>query len=150
MGSVRITYHVQSCPACNKQLLKVQAGTTLIGSPLITCKKCGRTYRTELRTEWYQYQNKWVVFIWPILLPTIFLLASLFMEDIAVGVFGALFLALPLGLVMSGKETIRIIQSKKRMRDQAYLSQLLQMRIISVDEYMELVSKASKRKRQGY
>ena len=144
MGSGKIIYHVQSCPACNKQLLKVQVGTTLIGSPLITCKKCGKTYHTELRTEWYQYQNKWVVFIWPILLPIVFLLVGLFMQDMAVGVFGALFLALPIGLFMSGRETIRIIQSKKRMRNQSYLSQLLQMRIISVDEYRELVSKASK------
>lgn len=134
MASIKMQYVVQSCPTCKKQLLKVAAGSTLIGSPLLPCKKCGTTYRTTLRKEWYAYEPKWLVFIWPLLLPAALFLTGTLMGDAAIGIFAAL-LGLLIGLCISGADLIRIIRSKKRMRDEAYLQKLLLYRAITPDEY---------------
>ena len=134
MAHIKINETVMSCPKCGKKLLKVTTGSVLIGSPLIDCKKCGITYRTDLRTEWYKYPSKKAIFLIPALIPVVMLLVGMFMGDPAIGVMAALF-----GVVFSvcylAKDLIRIHQSKKRMRNKEYLHRLLMEQIISVDEY---------------
>lgn len=139
MASVKMQYMVQSCSKCGKKLLEVPAGGTIIGSPLITCKKCGITYRTQLRVEWYKYEPKWMVFSLPLILAALLMLVGTIMSDAAIGIMAAIF-GLLIGLCISGRDIIRMLQSKKRMRDANYLRQLLQFQVIELDEYGKLLS----------
>lgn len=139
MASVKINYTVQSCPKCDKKLLKVMTGTVLVGSPLITCKKCGDTYRTDLRVEWYKYPNKMTLFLVPLLIPVGLLLTGTIMEDLVIGIMAAI-LGIFISLSLVIPELIRVFRSKKRMKDKAYLQRLLLAKEISMDEYEEFTA----------
>ena len=136
MAHITINETIQSCPRCGKKLLKVTTGSVLIGSPLITCKKCGTTCRTNLRAEWYKHPAKKTVFVVPAILPFGLLLLGLFVGDPETAIFTALF-----GVIFSvcflTKDVIRILLSKKRMRSKAYLQRLLMAQMISMDEYAQ-------------
>ena len=134
MSGITLTYIVESCPHCNKKLLKVVAGAYIIGSPLITCKKCGNTCKTDLRKEWYQYPTKWTLWAIPLVLSVGILLTGVCMGEPAIGIMGAIF-GLFFGLCFTVKDVIRMIKSKKRMRDREYLEKLLRYQIISRAEY---------------
>lgn len=141
MAHIKVYETVMSCPKCGKKLLKVTTGSVLIGSPLIDCKKCGITYKTDLRVEWYKYPTKKIIFVLPALIPIMLLLVGIFMGDPAIGIMAALF-----GVVFSvcflAKDLIRIYQSKKRMRNQEYLQRLLMAGMISLDEYTRFSQEA--------
>lgn len=139
MPSVRVNYTVQSCPRCGKKLLEQQAGTKVIGSPLITCKTCNVTYTTALRVEWYQYEPKWPVLFMPLVIPAIALVACTIFGQPVVGVVIAL-IALGYSLLFGGKDWFRILQSKKRMQNPNYLQQLLRYNVISYEEYRKLTN----------
>lgn len=141
MSGLKVPYIVQSCPKCGKQLLKVQAGTKMIGSPLITCKKCNITYRTDLRVDWYKYEHKWSLWIAPLLIPLILLLVGTILEDFAIGIMAALF-GLLFSFFLCGKELLRVVQSKKRMKNRDYLQKLLSFGAISTEEYLRLMREA--------
>lgn len=134
MAHVKMTYIVQSCPHCGKRLLKVAAGGQIIGSPLLTCKQCGRTYKTDLRTEWYNYPSKAMLWAMPLIIAGVMLLVGMVMGEPAIGVLAAI-IGLIIGLCISFKDVVRMIQSKKRMRDPQYLDQLLQYGAITQSEY---------------
>jgi len=144
MAHVKISETIQSCPRCGKKLLKVTTGAVLIGSPLITCKKCGVTYRTDLRVEWYRFPQKWTIFALPAIIAAVILLMGfLFMvkseEDILIVILVAFF-GFFVGLCFTVRDVIRMLQSKRRMRDAAYLQRLLQFGVISREEYAQLCS----------
>lgn len=136
-----MTYVVQSCPHCGKKLLKVAAGAYIIGSPLITCKKCGGICRTALRKEWYEYPTKWTLWALPVLIAGGILLTGACMGEPAIGVMGAIF-GLVLGLCFTVKDVIRMLKSKKRMRNREYLARLLMYDVISAAEYEQLMKDA--------
>lgn len=140
MASVTMTYVVQSCPKCNKKLLKVAAGAYIIGSPLITCKKCGNTYRTNLRKEWYEYPTKWTLWGLPLIITSGMLLVGLLMGEPAIGIVAAIF-GLFLGLCFTIKDIVRMVKSKKRMKDPEYLAKLLLYGVISKEEYEQFMLK---------
>ncbi len=142
MATIKTTYMIQSCPRCGKRLLKVAAGSTLIGSPLITCKGCGKTYKTSLREEWYEYEHKATIFIVPAIIPIGMLVVGMFMGEPAIGVMAAIF-GLIIALCFLIKDGIRIIMSLRRMKDAAYLDQLLQYDAISQREYEAFKQKAA-------
>ena len=142
MATFKTTYVIQSCPKCRNQLLKVMAGTTIVGSPLITCKQCGTTYKTNLRTEWYNYQYKYTIWLLPLLIPSFGLIVGAAMGEPAIGVMAAI-LMLPFGLGFAIKDLIRMIKSKKRMRDPKHLENLLLYGVISPAEYKTFTDKLS-------
>ena len=131
----------QTCPYCKKRLLTVSVGSQIIGSPLITCRKCGRTYRTNLRTEWYEYPQKWTLVGIPLIVTFTMLLTGCLMGDSAIGIITA-FLALIISLCFSIKNLIRMIVSKKRMRNAKYLAQLLHYDLITSEQYENFMRKA--------
>ena len=141
MAHITINETVQSCPICGKKLLRVVTGGVLIGSPLITCKKCGTTCRTDLRVEWYKYPAKKGIFIIPALIPVAMLLVCMLMGDPAGGVMGALFGGV-FSICFLTKDVIRILRSKKRMRSKEYLQRLLIAQILSTDEYIQFLREA--------
>lgn len=141
MAHIKMTYIVQSCPRCNKKLLKVAAGSQLIGSPLLTCKTCGNTYKTDLRVEWYKYPQKWMLVGLPLIITAAMLLVGFLMGEPAVGVMAAIF-GLIFGLCFTVKDLIRMINSKKRMRNAEYLAQLLLYGVISPEEYETFMREA--------
>ena len=133
-------YIVQSCPKCNKKLLKVAAGSHRIGSPLITCKNCQIVYNTPLRVEWYKYGPKWMVFGLPFIMAAIMFIVGIMMNNIPLGIMAAV-IGFCIGLCISGCDCIRIYKSKKRMRDGNYLNQLLKYNVIDQNEFGELATK---------
>lgn len=141
MASIKMQYLVQSCPKCGKKLLEVPAGSTIIGSPLITCKRCGTTCHTQLQVEWYKYQPKWLVFGLPLIIAAAMLVVGALMEDLAIGIMAAI-LGLVIGLCTSGRDFIRMLQSRKRMRDANYLRQLLLIHEITPAEYEKFCSES--------
>ena len=129
MATIKVNYVIQSCPRCGKKLLKVAQGGVLIGSPMITCKKCGQTYKTDLRVEWDDYPAKWQVWGLPILLPVLMFVIGAIMANAALGIMAAIVgLLISLGFFI--KDGIRILKSKKRMKDPAYINQLFAYGII--------------------
>jgi len=142
MATVKMAYVIQSCPHCNKELLKVAVGTKIIGSPLLTCKGCGHTYRTELRTEWYDYSPKWMLWGMPLILFVIGLVVGLCMGEPAIGLIAAFF-ALIIGLCITGRDVVRMIKSKKRMRNANYLAQLLLYGVTTKEQYENFMQKAA-------
>lgn len=140
MASVKIYYNVQSCPKCGKKLLKVQSGTVKIGSPFLDCKKCGVTYITPLRVEWYKYPSKWVIFAMPFIITAALFVAGTIMEDPVIGIVSGMF-GLVFGICFVLPDVFRIFRSIRRMRDPAYLKRLLQAQLISYDEYNALSTK---------
>lgn len=142
MAGITMQYLVQSCPHCGKKLLKVTAGAFIIGSPLITCKKCGKTSITLLRKEWYEYPSKWTLWALPLIMAGGILLVGTLMGDPAIGIMGASF-GLLLGLCFTIKDIIRMLKSKKRMRDPEYLAKLLMLNLISTEEFDQFMRDAA-------
>lgn len=142
MAHVTVHYTVQSCPVCHKQLLKVTTGSTIIGSPLITCKKCGRTYRTDLREEWYQYDHKWQLWAMPFIITAIGFVVGMLIEGMAIAIMASAFMFI-FGLCWSLKDLIRMFKSKKRMRNPEYLAQLLVYGVLTPGEYEEFMKNAA-------
>ncbi|MBQ8653389.1 MAG: hypothetical protein IJ507_00495 [Clostridia bacterium] len=142
MATIRMRYMVLSCPNCHTRLLKVPAGTTIIGSPLLQCKSCGRTYRTDLREEWYKYGQKWQLIGIPLIAAGVMLLVGALMENLAIGILAAA-LGFIIGLYITLKDVVRMIKSKKRMRSAAYLKQLLAYRAITPEDYERFMREAA-------
>ena len=129
------------CPKCNARLFWGGGGSLIIGSPLVYCKKCDRIYQTFMRVEWYEYPSKWTMIGFPIILPATVLLVGLLAGEAATAVFAA-FIMLLVGLCISAKDSIRMLRSKKRMRNAEYLERLLQYEAISREEYERFMRKA--------
>ena len=146
MASIKMAYVVQTCPRCGTQLLKVAAGAKIIGSPLLTCKGCGETYKTDMRVEWHEYPSKWTLWGVPLIILGIGLLVALFVGgEILVGLIAAFF-GFMVGLCFTIKDIIRMMKSKKRMRNPEYLAKLLSYGLISTTEYERFMRRASGKK----
>ena len=148
MARIKVTYTVQSCPKCQRELLRSQNGVPRIGSPLVTCRGCGTTYRTTLREEWYKYNPKIMVILWPLILGGLMMLGGC---DVSSGV--KVFLARLIGSALGGfifglifciPNFIRILASKRRMKDLTYLMKLVDYKVITWQEYEQLRRKAKK------
>lgn len=125
MATINVNYWVLSCPVCGKKLLKVAQGAVLIGSPLITCKRCERTYPTSLRVEWIDYPHKWLLWAFPLILPALmFVIGGLAINAEIAGLAAAF--GLIVGLCFSFKNVIRMLKSKKRLKDPAYIHKLFE------------------------
>lgn len=141
--SVPVRVQIQTCPQCKTELVRVPMGGAL-GSPLVRCEKCGRVYRTILRSEWYNFSSKWKAWLAPLLFFCIPAALGMTMwdTDIRLGLMMAglgLFMAL-----INGIPWLKAISaSKKRMRDPEYLKQLLQYNAISRENYDKFMSKIS-------
>ena len=124
----------QSCPACNIELVSGELGFTKIGSPLVTCYRCNKTYTTHLRVEWCHYSPK----IRPFLIPLFFALGTMLLS-LSKGLLGALLGALmgfTIGIVLCGLPNLfRIVSSILRMRKPEYLKKLLDHGVIQQSEY---------------
>ena len=143
-----MAYHpkvwTQNCPKCGKQLISVSTLMIELGSPLIVCPRCGKTNYTKLRREWYNYPDKDVLWLIPLVL--------------AIGIGGlidyefetpGLLVCVPiilLAIIFGGVMMVRIAGSKKRMRDPEYLAELLRWRIIRQEEYEEFMRNAQQKK----
>jgi len=126
-------FHTQNCPECGKQLISVTTVMDDLGSPLIVCPMCGKTSYTRLRREWYNYPDKDV--LWLFLLVLAIGIGAMIEghfdpESLLFGGLMVLFV-LVFGLVAA----VRIVKSKRRMRDPEYLAELLRWQIIRQEEY---------------
>lgn len=142
MATIKVPYAVQSC-VCGKELLRIPSGSQEIASPLVTCPKCGKIYRTDMRVEWYAYPRKWSVFIVLPLIVVVMFLVGAVMYDAVIGIMAALF-GLIIGLFITMKDVFRIIKSKNRMRSAGYLDQLNQAGLITPADYAAFRAKADK------
>lgn len=148
MARIKVTYTIQSCPKCQRELLRIKDGVTRIGSPLVTCRGCGTTYRTTLREEWYKYTPKIMVILWPLILGALMLFTScdvshgveVFLARLVGGVLGGFIF----GLIFCIPNFIRILLSKRRMKDLTYLMKLVDYKVITWQEYEQLRQKAKK------
>lgn len=138
------TYVTAKCPKCNKVLFKGNQ-TITIGSPLMQCPSCKTLYKCQWRREWYDYPYKGVVYWKPLIMMLIGLACGALTSQgnvaLAVGL-GALMLLI--GVFMSISDIFRIRESKARMKDPKYLDQLLAMRLISEQDYLQFYRAAVK------
>ena len=134
MSHIQGSHFVETCPQCRKKLLKVPLGFTVIGSPLITCRRCGAACKTDLRTEWYNHPAKWTVWGIPLIVTASLLAAGTLTGEPAIGIMAICF-ALPILLFFTVRDIIRIILSKRRMRNPSYLRELLDHGLITQPEY---------------
>lgn len=130
-----ITIRKEYCPACKRELIRGDAGSTKIASPLVTCSYCGKTSRTHLNAEWCHTERKVLRFG-----PGYFMALGGFLVSLEnKGVLGALLMALCAFLIYMGifhiPTLIRIIASNARMRKPEYLKQLLDYGVITKFEY---------------
>ena len=139
MATIKMNYLVQSCPICGKKLLKVAQGATLIGSPLITCSKCGKTYLTDLRVEWVDFPRKWQIWAIPLIVPSMMFVVGAIMENAALGIMAAI-VGLIIALFISGKDVVRMLNSKKRMKNPEYLSKLVAYGVITENQKNEYLT----------
>ena len=141
MASMNVTYKIQSCSRCGKQLFKAPAGSVSLGSPLLTCKRCGISYVTDMRKEWVDYPVKGVFLLLPLIFPLIGLITSLIVGDEVIGVITILFSS-AIGLCYFLVHLIQVLASKKRMKDSDYLTKLLSMGAISDADYQRYMEQA--------
>lgn len=141
MATIKTYKMIQSCANCKRELIRVDAGTTKIGSPLITCPHCGTVNPTKLRVEWYAYPTKWLSLSWPIILGGGLLITGFFMGEPAVGAFAAIIGAL-VGLCISLSTIVRMIASMRRMRNPDYLEKLLAHGVLSEAQFMRFYDAA--------
>ena len=133
---IRITYTVQSCPRCGKRLLRQDAGTIRIGSPLLHCRKCDQYYRTNMRQEWCHMQGKaWHFLRWPVLLAILFGISMTFTAKHILGLLAGALGGIVFGLVFCIPDLCRLVSSLVRMRNPDHLRRLRDHGIISPDEY---------------
>lgn len=137
MAKIGIHYTVQSCSRCGKRLLKVESG-----SLLLICNKCGITYRTNLREEWYQYQPKRLIFRWSVILSLVFMMAGCSGAGNVYGLLAGAVFGILIGLCISTVDFVRILLSKRRMRRAEYLRKLLDYQAISWSEYEQFSKNA--------
>ena len=130
-----ITIRKEYCPACKRELIRGDAGSTKIASPLITCSYCGKISRTYMNAEWCHIERKALRF-WP---GYGMALGGFLVSLENKGVLGALLMALCAFLIYMGifhiPTLIRIIASNARMRKPEYLKQLLDYGVITKFEY---------------
>ena len=134
-----ITIRKEYCPACKRELIRGDAGSTKIASPLITCSYCGKISRTYMNAEWCHTERK-VLRFWPGYgMAAGGFLLGLENPLLVTGVLGALLKALVCFLFYMGlfhiPTLIRIIASNARMRKPEYLKQLLDYGVITKFEY---------------
>ena len=142
---VHVKWHSHDCPACGTRLLETAGGLTggvEIGSPLIVCSKCSKTSYTRLRREWYNYPNKDLLWLIP-------LVAAVGIGILVTNEYGPLGILLGGGIIAfavgSGAlEAKRIAQSKRRMREPEYLAKLLRWQILRQEEYDEFMRRTQK------
>lgn len=124
----------QSCPFCKIELIRGESDFTKIGSPLVTCYRCNRTYTTHLRVEWCHYKPK----IRPFLVPLFFALGVTLLS-LSKGLLGALvggLMGFLIGLVLFCLPNLfRIFSSIARMCKPDYLQKLLAHGVIPQSEY---------------
>ena len=142
MATIKVSYTLQRC-ACGRELVKVPTGGKEIGSPFVTCPRCGKNYITDLRVEWYAYPIKWLFFSIPFLIALVMLVMGFLMEDAALGVMAAI-IGLILGICINLKDLFRIIKSTTRMRSAGYLERLRLAGLISPEDYTRFRNKADK------
>ena len=140
----RIKYRMQSCPECGAQLLKVAEGDIVIASPLLVCKDCGCISITKLHSEWYNHPKKWMLWGIPLIMAVATVLFLILCDYNTNQAFFGLGIIWIVCIVVTAKDVIRVIRSKKRMRDPKYLAELLRCKIIRREEYEEFLSKAQK------
>lgn len=133
---IRVTYTVQSCPRCNKRLLKQEQGSLIIGSPLLHCKRCNQYYRTNMRQEFCHMQGKlWHFLRWPVLLAAIFGIAMLITSKHILGLLAGALGGIVFGLVFMLPSVLRLFGSLIRMRNPDHLRRLRDYGVISEEEY---------------
>jgi len=141
MAHRRIRYRTQSCPKCGARVLKVAEGDIVIGSPLLVCKECGCVSYTKLCSEWYNYPKKWMLGGIPLILLAASILLIILSEMAPEVIFGlAIIWVITFGV--TAMDVVRMIRSKKRMRDSKYLERLLRHRVISQEEYKSFMRNA--------
>lgn len=125
----------ESCPVCKIELIRGELGSEKIGSPLVTCYKCGRTYTTNLRVEWCHYEHKLRVFFIPLFMAFGCILMGLSSKNV-LAILGAGLLGFFFGIVTCCLPNMfRILASILRMRKPDYLKKLLDHRVINQTEY---------------
>ena len=148
MATIKIPYQLNQCPLCGKTLYKKGANAIAIGSPLLKCKRCKKTYVTDLRCEWYKCTRKTsYILVWPItmiVLVAIMFLVGLIAGDedyLLVGLFSGILL-IPIMLIGWIFSLFKIIMSNRRMKRKSYLEELLDAGVIDLKEFAELSAKA--------
>lgn len=141
MATVKTTTLVQSCKTCGKTIMKGSTVGSKIGSPLITCKHCKTRQYTPMRSEWYNYEAKILVWIWPVMLPIIGLIAGWLMGKLLIGLIVAAVMLI-VGLCISSVNIVKALLSKKRMKKAVYLQELLQFDAITNEDYYRFLEKA--------
>lgn len=140
MSTIKTTYVIQSCPVCGTPLARDIMGSISIRSPLLTCSCCGKTYRTDMRTEWEYYPKKWPVYVLPVLIPVVLYILGTIIQSSAIGVFCG-FMGLIISAIITIKNIILIQASKQRMKSPVYISQLHKYGVITAAELNRLMDK---------
>ncbi|MBP3540650.1 MAG: hypothetical protein J6K72_02360 [Clostridia bacterium] len=138
MANIKMQYLVQRCPSCKKEVCRCPVGGEKLGPKIVKCKKCGLEMPTQLQVEWYEYKTKWLVFALPFLAAAMGFVVGLFMGEPAIGVMAAIFMAL-IGLVISGVNIVKMLLSKRRMKNREYLEKLVKYQLITEDEFQSFM-----------
>lgn len=151
MATIKIQYEVHSCPTCGIELFRLPVGSLEIGSPIVQCPGCKKYYRNDMKQEWYAYEKKNLVYFKIPLMFLLFFVVGLFIggdERVVMAVMAGA-IGLFIGICVSISDIIKIIRSKKRMRDSEYLLLLLMMRIIDKSEFDTFLKNAKKKEEQA-
>lgn len=141
-----VNYIISTCPKCGKRLFKDMQGSITIGSPLVKCHKCGTVSKTSMRKEWYNYPNKKVVYILPLLLLILFPIVgavigySVF-DDVELWSILCGIIGLIAAICSFANYAVRIFLSKKRMKNKEYLEQLFLAEELTPQEFVDFCSK---------
>ena len=137
-------HSLQRCPNCNMEQFKIRAGFIPVKSPLVTCRYCGTTFRTELRSEWCHFPNKMVSLYLAgcIAVASLVVLLWDFLNGDMSRALGAIQFLLWIAFFLLLRDGLRILLSIQRMKDPDYLKQLLQYQVIDEAEYQQLCSTA--------
>lgn len=137
----RIKFQIKSCPACGASLFKVAEGDIIIDSPLVECKACGQISYTKHRSEWYNHPKRWMLWGIPLILVAATIL-FLLLTGYDPTVILSLAIIWIIAIVITAKDVVRVIKSKRRMRDSRYLARLLQCHVITQEEYETFIRDA--------
>lgn len=125
---------------------KIYEGFIPVKSPLVTCRYCGTTFRTELRSEWCHFSDKQAA---PIIagiiaaVALVFLFLDFLKGDMSESL-GTIQFLLWIAFFLLLRDGLRILLSKQRMKDPDYLKQLLQYEVIDEAEYQKLCEAVKK------
>lgn len=131
-------YFTDRCPHCQKVINTMRRYGDVIGNPFVSCPYCKNKIFTHFVKEWDEYPltNKLFVLV-------VFTIYSLFWSVIALIVTGLFFtkvglnhalvnliLVVPVCFIVYryARLTIRIVKSKKRTSDPAYLALVMEKR----------------------